>query len=322
MRRPLFVLLGFLAVGVGCGGPKPTPRSVEWQLFGLPSAGRHTGLCLHASGRIVALRGLRADVWSKDESGRPMSSPPRLGALSKCLPDETEGPLGEVAGGLGGGWRFDATTVFVSRGETFELVRRLTGPLTDACTDGRRLLVVGPLGLFSVPLKTSGEPRPILLPPGLSGRGLTAIFRDGPSFWLRDADNTGWPVQIIGDEAVLLTREGTLPKPDDALRVPLYAGRVEANQGTDGLRILDDSGLLVSALPLERVRGLLAVDGGATLLVASGSKILPFVSGRGPKLSPRPPIELTGEVRRMLNIGDDTVYVVGDFGLVRLRRRP
>jgi len=162
------------------------------------------------------------------------------------------------------------------QGDDYVDWRPAPGRLADATFDGRSIWAVGAGGLWRwVPGLPSA--RPVPLPPNLSGKALTGVFRDGPLLWVRDQDDAGWPLAMRGGVAHAAAKPGALPARGLDSRMQMGDWQIAATYGERGLKFIDaearkeivDTPPVTSLLPLDEAHFLVGDEARLTLWTLS-----------------------------------------------------
>jgi hypothetical protein len=277
-------------------------------------------------GLLTVHRPLRSEDWRFPADGPPqfVSTRAEGPAADGCGPARTT--VRDVPADVGDGRLVHVTrgAVTVSSGGR-EIWRRDTaGPFTDAVVYRGLVIAIGPEGLFrwSGP---GGEPRVVPLPPTLAGRDGWRLLRDGERLWLVDAagEATCLVPTTTAFEAVRPVGEPVRLLPADlGLRAPVAGGRAEATIGGEGLRLLDERGLLTKLVATPPVAALLPVRGGSRLLVAGPESLSVVRVDRGLAAAE---IEATwptgGPTARLFDL-DGRLVAVGAYGVLTLAPGP
>lgn len=316
-------LLGLLSFGTAaCGGNPPRPPAAA----PMPDLDHVLGggyvLACWGAQTLTVWRPMRQEAWQFPANAAPLL----LSQGAARVPPEGCGAarttLGALAADVGDGRRISVASggLRLSQGAADETLwtRPATGPLVDAAWAGDALLLVGPRGLFRW-RPGLGEPVAVTLPEALTGRPLVGIFRDGPVFRVRDADGRSWPLVVGTSASSLVAEPQTLIASDSGLRAAIPGGRVEAIRGLDGLRVLDERGLLTHNIETPPVSAFIPLAD-ARLLVAAGDTLLLL---RWPPNAPLAGVveegrwQLAGETARLFDLGGQAV-AVGRYGVVRI----
>jgi hypothetical protein len=333
MTRRVSALMLALGLSSACGGARPMPSPPP--MPGQPPkpalervAGGPQLFGCWGAGVLTVHRPLRAFDWRFPAEGPPQLIATRgeRPASDGCGPARTT--VREVPADVGDGRLVTVTpgALGLVRDGREIWQRRAAGAFDDAVVYRGMVIVVGPEGLFRWSGVAGAEPIAVPLPDALAGRSWRALLRDGETLWLTDAEGLSVRVaptttafeslRVVGEPARLLP-------PDLGLRVPVAGGRIEATLGGEGLRLLDDRGMLARLVETPPVRALLPLHAGHRVLVAGPDGLLVVrvdVRGHGTttagaEVEVRWP--LGGPTARLFDLGDRLV-AVGAYGLLTI----
>lgn len=274
-------------------------------------------------GLLTVHRPLRAEDWRFPAEGQPLLVGARgeRPAADGCGPARTT--VREVPADVGDGRLVSVMPEAIAlTANGREIWRRATtGALNDAIVYRGLVVAIGPHGLFRWTAERGGEPVPVPLPPALVGRDWRALLREGETFWLTDADGlsvrlaptttTFEAVRVVGEPARLLPA-------DLGLRAPVVGGRVEATLGGEGVRLLDERGLLAGLVATPPVRALLPLPGGRRLLVAGPDTLwVVRVDGDVAHAAIEVSWPTGGPTARLFDLGG-RIVAVGAYGILTL----
>ncbi len=244
--------------GLRCDGASVLVETVDGRRLTLAKTGLMSCSAADAS---VCTDGVPPGSESEPASGETDPSVQWQGAL----PDGRQVVLGDWGRGL-------------RRGDEYVDWRPVPGRLADATFDGSSVWAVGAGGLWRwVPGLPSA--RPVPLPPSLSGKALTGVFRDGSLLWVRDQDDAGWPLAISGGVAHIVGASGPLPARSPVLSLQVGEWQIAATHGEAGLQFIDaeartiseDTPAVTTLLPLDEVHFLVGDTTQLTLWSLSDS---------------------------------------------------
>lgn len=202
-----------------------------------------------------------------------------------------------------GGWR-------VLVGGQITEQRWVAGDLADATWDGSDLWAVGPGGLWRW-RPGQAQWSPVILPPGLRGRGLARVWQDGPFLWVVDGSYVGYALDVRGGVTRVAREPGPIRVSGAELLARLDGRRVEVRLGGEVLRVVDDEGAAVEVALGGRVAAL-GTLGAAEVLIGVGEGIERW-RVRGPVQVARWPV---GAVTRRIIAAGELVFAVGGHGVL------
>ena len=326
-RRPFPPSIVLLTTGLlACGGlppPAPLPPTPAPALDAVVGGGYV--LACWGNQTLSAYR-----TWRRDDWRFPVGAAPQLVASvgerapTACDAARTtvspQSPIelpdvGAVAPGPGG--------LEIRREGHLVFARPISGPIVDA-TYNVATGEIAALGTEGVSRwrPGKGEPQRSPLPPALSGRAFTTLFWTGPWLWLRDAAGQGVPT-VLGVDGLHVSGEPQpIPRADPGVRTLVRGGAAVVSVGAEGLRLVDEAGIMTQMLPVVPVEALIPLDGGARLLLAAGGALIVYRIGDAaphPTAVEEARYDMGGRTARLFDLGD-RVVAVGAYGFVTLPR--